>query len=184
LPPFKKVGSFDELEPEARRIVRGTLLAHPVEILQRAMVDAGRQLLRFQAGDGVSQEFARLVAEHLAPVFGPGIEKSVIESRQGQGRLPIAEVRQLHKAGLIVALGICLWAITAWRQELPRQLVALTVFLLIGIVWNAIVTGALAGPYDRYLARVIWLVCFAALIAFFYLVRHRQSGQPSGHRAA
>ena len=44
---LKKVGTFDELEPEARRIVWATLLAHPFEILQRAMVDAGRQLLRF-----------------------------------------------------------------------------------------------------------------------------------------
>jgi len=43
--PLKKVGTFDELEPEARRIVWATLLAHPFEILQRAMVDAGRQLL-------------------------------------------------------------------------------------------------------------------------------------------
>jgi hypothetical protein len=34
----------------------------PFEILQRAMVDAGRQLLRFQAGDGLSQDFARMVA--------------------------------------------------------------------------------------------------------------------------
>jgi hypothetical protein len=67
---------------------------------------------------------------------------------------------------------------------LPVQLVALPVFLLTGVVWNAIVTGALAGPYDRYLARVIWLVCFAALIAFSYVVRHRQSAQPSAHRAA
>jgi hypothetical protein len=182
--PFKKVGTFDELEPEARRIIRATLLAYPGEILQRATVDAGRQLLRFQAGDGLSREFARLVAEHLAPVFGPRIEKSVIESRQGKGRLPIAEVRQIHKAGLVVALGICLWAIIAWRQRLPRQLVALTVFLLIGIVWNAIVTGALAGPYDRYLARVIWLVCFAALIGFFFVVLHRQSDQTSGRQTA
>jgi hypothetical protein len=47
----------------------------PFEILQRAMVGAGRQLLRFQAGDGLSEDFARMVAGHLAPVFGPGIEK-------------------------------------------------------------------------------------------------------------
>ena len=66
--PLKKVGTFDELEPEARRIVRATLLAHPFEILQRAMVDAGRQLLRFQAGDGLSQDFARMVAGALAPM--------------------------------------------------------------------------------------------------------------------
>ena len=123
--PLKKVGTFDELEPEARRIVWATLLAHPFEILQRAMVDAGRQLLRFQAGDGLSQDFARMVAGALAPVFGPGIEKSLIESKQGQGQLPVAEARQLHIAGLIFAVGICFWSIKARRQELPRKLVAL-----------------------------------------------------------
>ena len=175
--PFKKVGTFDDLEPEARKIVWATLLAHPFEILQRATVDAGRQLFRFQAGDGLSQDFARLVAGHLAPVFGPGVEKSLIESKQGQGRLPIAEARQLHIAGLIFAAGICFWSIKARRQELPRKLVTLCVFVVLGIIWNAIVTGALSGPYDRYLARVIWLVCFAAFIAFFYVARVRQPGR-------
>ena len=170
---LKKVGTFDELEPEARRIVWATLLAHPFEILQRAMVDAGRQLLRFQAGDGLSQDFARMVAGHLAPVFGPGIEKSLIESKQGQGQLPIAEARQLHIVGLIFAMGICFWSMKAWRQALPRKLVALYAFVLLGIIWNAIVTGALSGPYDRYLARVIWLPCFAGLMAFCYFARVR-----------
>lgn len=176
--PFKKVGTFDELEPEARRIVRATLLAHPFEILQRAAVDAGRQFFRFQAGDGLSQDFARLVAGHLAPVFGPGIEKSLIESKQGQGRLPIAEARQFHTAGLIFAAGICFWSMKARRRALPRKLVTLCVFVVLGIIWNAIVTGALSGPYDRYLARVIWLVCFAAFIAFFYVARVREPGGP------
>jgi len=137
------------------------------------MVDAGRQLLRFQAGDGLSQDFARMVAGHLAPVFGPGIEKSLIESKQGQGQLPIAEARQLHIVGLIFAMGICFWSMKAWRQALPRKLVALYAFVLLGIIWNAIVTGALSGPYDRYLARVIWLPCFAGLMAFCYFARVR-----------
>jgi hypothetical protein len=56
----------------------------------------------------------------------------------------------------------------------------LHIFVLSGIVWNAIVTGALSGPYDRYLARVIWLVCFVALVAFCHVVRIRQSKQDSG----
>jgi len=66
-----------------------------------------------------------MVAGALAPVFGPGIEKSLIESKQGQGQLPVAEARQLHIAGLIFAVGICFWSIKARRQELPRKLVAL-----------------------------------------------------------
>src|SRR5262245_54173468 len=131
-------------------------LAHPFQILRRAVVDAGRQFLRFQAGDGLSQDFAGMVAEALAPVFGPGMEKSLLQSKQAQGRLPIAQSRQLHAGGLIFALGIFCWSIKFWRQRLPSKLVTLGVFVLLGIVWNAIVTGALSGPYDRYLARVIW----------------------------
>jgi hypothetical protein len=61
--PFRNVGSsFDELEPEARRIVWGTLKTYPVEILYRSLGDAGRQILRFQAGDGLTPRYARLVA--------------------------------------------------------------------------------------------------------------------------
>ena len=169
--PLKKVGTFDELEPEARRIVRATLCAYPFEILQRAMFDVGRQLLRFQAGDGLSQRFAKMVAEHLGAIFGTEIEKSFIESRQGQCRLPIAEARQLHIVGLVFGVGFCLWSVMARRQAVPTKLVALYIFVFAGIVWNAVVTGTLSGPYDRYLARVIWLACFVGLVGFCYVSR-------------
>jgi hypothetical protein len=35
------------------------------------------------------------------------------------------------------------------------------------------VTGALSGPYDRYLARVIWLVCFVGLLGLCNVARIR-----------
>jgi hypothetical protein len=171
--PFRKVSSFDQLEPEARRIIWGTLKAYPLEILRRALEDAGRQLLRFEAGDGLTQEYAKLVAPSLGDVFGPAIETSVLQSKQGQGRLPIAEFRLLHIVGLVLGLFFCLWSFIARQQVLPARLVALQVFVAAGIVLNAIVTGALSGPYDRYLARVIWLICFVGLVSLCYVVRMR-----------
>ena len=177
--PFRKIGTFDELEPEARSIVWATLRAHPLEILQRAIADAARQLLRFEAGDGLSPDFARMVAEHLAPIFGPDVATSLIQSRQGEGRLPIAEARRLHIVGLVLGLGFCLWSIMARRGAVPSKLVALYFFVIAGIFWNAIVTGALSGPYDRYLARVIWLMSFVGLLGLCYIARVRhQSKNP------
>lgn len=171
--PFKQVGSFDQLEPEARRIVWGTLKTYPLEILRRAIIDAGHQLLRFEAGDGLTREYARLVAPHLGDVFSPAIEKSIVQSKQGQGQLPIAEFRLLHIVGVIFGVGFCLWSFIARRDVLPVRLVALQVFVAVGIVLNAIVTGALSGPYDRYLARVIWLICFVGLGSLWYVARIR-----------
>jgi hypothetical protein len=177
--PFKKVGTFDEFEPEARRIVWATMRTYPLEILQRATIDAGRQFLRFEAGDGLSQDFARMVAEQLAPLFGSEVGTSLIRSRQGQGRLPIAEARRLHLVGLVFGLCFCCWLIMAGRRAVPSRLVGLSVFVIAGIVWSATVTGALSGPYDRYLARVIWLVCFVGLLGLCHVARIRQMKQNS-----
>jgi hypothetical protein len=177
--PFKKVGTFDDLEPEARSIVWATLRAYPLEILQRAFADAARQIVRFEAGDGLSADFARMVAEHLAPIFGSDVAASLVQSRQGQGQLPIEEARRLHIVGLVVGLSFCLWLLIARRPFIPTNLIALNVFVIAGVLWNAIVTGALSGPYDRYLARVIWLVCFVGLLGLCYSARVNRAKQES-----
>jgi hypothetical protein len=85
--PFTKVGSsFDELEPEARRIVWETLKTYPIKILYRSLKDAGRQILRFQ-GDGLPRD-TREWFRQLGEVFSPAVE-IVLESRQGRGELPV-----------------------------------------------------------------------------------------------
>ena len=69
--PFHKLGGFDALEPEAAAIVRQTFLAHPLEIFWRAILDTGRQMTRFGAGDGLSSSYAKLVAPHLKELYDP-----------------------------------------------------------------------------------------------------------------
>lgn len=170
--PFKKVGTFDELEPEARRIVRGTLNSHPYEILRHTFVNAGLQLTRFQAGDGLTQEFARWVGEHVGKIYGTEVGRPFIESQQGKGELPIAEFRYVHLTGLAIGAVLYFWL---WlrRNVLTPELSLLCVFVFAGLVWNSFVTGALSAPYDRYLARIIWLVCFVGLLGLFSLARRQ-----------
>ena len=38
--------------------------------------------------------------------------------------------------------------------------------MLVGVSVNALVTGALSGPHDRYQARIAWLLPLAGLLAF------------------
>jgi hypothetical protein len=177
--PFKRVGTFDELEPEAREIVRGTLYSHPYEILRHAFANAARQLMRFQAGDGLTQEFARWVGEHIGKIYGAEIGTPFLASRQAQGELPITPFRYLHLVGLALGAALCLWVLLMRRDTLTPQLTLLYAVVFAGIVWSAIVIGALSAPYDRYMARVIWLVCFVGLVGAFPLAR-RQSEPFSG----
>jgi hypothetical protein len=169
--PFGKVGTFDELEPEARKIVIATLLSHPYEILQHGLANAWLQLSRFQAGEGLTQEFARMVAGHLGYVYGTEVGDRFAESKQGRGQLPITQLRYVHLVGLAIGAGLCLWVFLLRHDTVTGQLSALCSFVFAGIGWSAIVTGALSGPYDRYLARIIWLVCFLGLVGLFEVVR-------------
>jgi hypothetical protein len=163
--PFYKVGGFDQLEPEARQIVWATLRSRPVEILQQAVVDVGQQLLRFRIGEGLTPEGVKLVAPHIAEVFGPDVENSLLQSRQAQGSLFLSEFRQLHLAALLLSIAFILWSCVAAMEGLSDRLVTFYIFVSAGIVWNAVVTGALSGPYDRYMARVSWLMCFVCEVS-------------------
>ena len=169
--PFKKIGTFDELEPEARKIVRGTLISHPYEILSHAFINAVLQLSRFDAGDGLTPEFARWVGEHVGRIYGAEVGAPFLESRQRQGLLPIRQFRHLHLIGLAASAGLWLWLLILRRDAVTRELHLLFAFTLGALVWSAMVTGALSGAYDRYFARIIWLVCFAALIGAFQVAR-------------
>lgn len=171
--PLKKVGTFDELEPEARKIVRGTLYSHPYEILSHAFNNAALQLTRFEAGEGLTPEFARWVGEHVGKIYGAEVGRPFIESKQGQGRLPIAQLRYLHLVGLAMGTGLCFWVLLRRRNVLTPELSLLYAFVFAGIVCNAFITGALSAPYDRYLARIIWLVLFVGLVGLFQLARHQ-----------
>jgi hypothetical protein len=58
---------------------------------------AGRQILRFQADDGLTPTYARLVAPTLGEVFSPAVEKSVLESKH-DGQCPISGVKRTLSA--------------------------------------------------------------------------------------
>jgi hypothetical protein len=47
----------------------------------------------------------------------------------------------------------------------PRRLYPLGVILVVGVVANAFATGALSGVFDRYQARIAWLVLLPPLFA-------------------
>jgi hypothetical protein len=158
---------FRNLEPphltrEANEIVQQTVLAYPWEILSNSLRGAGSQIIKFQTGDGLIPQFSELVAKHVGQFFGRETEQMLLESRQATGELHLARVRPVHTAAVIVAFCICGWSIVRWGCTSSATRFA--AFIMGGVLTNALVTGALSGAYDRYMARVIWLLCIAAAL--------------------
>src|SRR5215212_7540812 len=169
--PFYKVGGLDTLEPEARSIVWAVVRSQPLAIVQKAVADVGRQLLRFEIGEGLTPEAVQLVVLYTREVLHPQVANSLLQSKQAEGRLPIREFRQLHIFGLLLGCALSLILLIVRRRLLPRRLAAFYIFVVLAIFWNAIVTGTLSGPFDRYLARLVWLIGFSGLLGLLYLMR-------------
>jgi hypothetical protein len=171
--PFYKVGGFDKLEPEARQIVWATLRTYPGEILQNQIKNIIEQLQHFDVGEGMGSGSVGLVAPYIGKALGPEAEQSLHQAKQATDDLPIAEFRVVHDIGLVLGFGLALWTLIVGGRRLPKKLLALYAFVVWGILWNAVVTASLSGPFDRYLARIIWLVDFAGLVGFLLVIRMR-----------
>ncbi|CUX82848.1 MAG: putative acyltransferase [Roseibaca calidilacus] len=105
----------------------------------------------------------------------------------------LAVVEQEHLLSMlhISTIGLTLLALAVLGQALyrgaehraQRELVLVCAALLLGVMLNAAICGVLASPYDRFQARIIWLVPLAglALIAARRAPAARRNG-PDPHK--
>ncbi len=151
--------------PEASRIVRTTVIAHPVEVARAMLRNAARQLLRSDLGDTLGPDYLDATVLPKLMKFFPANEVARYHaSLQAAGRLRAVAAPLLWPDRVALALGLAgtLWMAARWRRN-PR-LAALAALVLIGLLANAVSTGALSGPHDRYQARIAWLLVVPPLL--------------------
>ncbi len=106
--------------------------------------------------------------------YYPDLAASLHAGRLSASRGWLAYVAPVHISVYLLSLGIVGW-LTIIPGQVPARVRAFAVMVLLGILANAFVTGALSQPADRYGARVIWLLPFMA--ALMMLVRRRAGPQ-------
>ncbi|MCO6417803.1 hypothetical protein JYK14_16770 [Siccirubricoccus sp. KC 17139] len=149
------------LAPEAAAILAETLRREPLAVLRAAAANAWRQLLMVRVGDTLGPEnLAPSVGRQLALGFPPAEQARFAASLQARGVLRAAAAPFLrpHLPLLLAGLGLTLWV--AWRGAPTAR--GLAWLVLLGLLANAAVTGALSGPHHRYQARIAWLLLLPA----------------------
>jgi len=150
---------------EANAIVLGTLAAYPAEEAAAAAGNVMRQL-----GDVGVSEYGLTPKDEVAPI--PMLAWALdhyAKTGIAQGWMPLAEISVLMRSiyfAALVGIGMMLWQ--RGRGGVPKDsdAVRFVLLLLAGIAANALVSGAIAGVFDRYQGRVAWLASlgFAALL--------------------
>jgi hypothetical protein len=163
---------------EANAIVLGAFAAHPLE-----QIAATARNVVAQMGDVGVREYRLLPTDTIAPI--PMLRWALdryASSGIARGWMPLGAISAVMRAvyfASLVGIGTLLWR----RRGGPVPALAparLVLLLLAGIVANAIVSGAIAGVFDRYQGRVAWLapLGFLVLLAMMLAERARERNVP------
>ena len=170
-------------------IVRGTILSHPLWVVELAAHNVWVQLQTFGTVSRLSPmvESGRPAGRSTALAikrFLPAEYAAYTASCQSTDQLHIGTLGQLHS--IVAWAGIAAFApmLMVFARRGDRMMLQLMLVVGAGLLINAFVCGAIAGPSARYQSRVVWLVAFTALVAIARLVDSYRSARRSSHAAA
>ncbi len=157
--PLHKVGGWEDRRTnrEIASIIAHSMLAHPLEHLNAAVSLTIEQLVTV----GIADSMHRVNSMHLRWAmdrYAPRLVDGYNRSRQQQEEVDFESwsfwiVSPLSIAGTFALPFI---AFLSWRQDRRREAM-LPAMLFLALLGNAFICGVIAGPNDRYQARVAWL---------------------------
>lgn len=154
------------LAPEAARLVPAIIAAYPLQTAMAALRNAARQFVLVAVGDALVPDYLDDAVLPKLMLYFPADEvRRYRASRQHRGMLADdgRPFTPLHIVCLLMGGAGTAWIVlTRWRE---RTLWAFAALVLTGLAANAVATGALSAPHDRYQARIAWLVLLPPLYA-------------------
>ena len=167
---------------EASRIVALTVREDPAGVAHAMLANTLRQLPMARVGDVLGPQHLEVaVLPRMQMFFPPEEVRRFQASLQARGGLAaVAEpFLPLHAALLLAGLVATCALLVLRRRDRPAA--ALCAVVLTALIANALSTGALSGPHDRYQTRIAWLVLVPPLLL---LGAHPARRWAARHRAA
>jgi hypothetical protein len=153
-----------QLSEEQARFALHVFLFEPAQTIRGLMGDFGRQLVMFSVDD-VKMPF---VGENFPQRIGEKIKASNIYSHPEILRRWSA----VNYGVTILALAVVIFGLFKLRSNDEMSEFTLSVWItMLGVLANAFVCAVLASPFDRFQARVIWLVPLLAFGTWFVIQR-------------
>jgi hypothetical protein len=165
--PLRKVGGWDDsrTKRDIDSIIVYSILVHPLDHLKSAVSLTFEQLLT----TGIADSMGRVNSSHLQwamETYAPWLVGAYELSRQQQQEVDFEDWSLWIVSPVSIASTFALpfIALLSWRRNQYREsLLAAMVF--VALLANACICGVIAGPNDRYQARIAWLAPLASALA-------------------
>jgi hypothetical protein len=173
-PLFDRLGRFDGLGKEMEKIALGSLVEYPGMQIATAAADTAKQLIEVHTGEGVVKWVwhTYFIIQHYTPQLLP----AMWAARQQKGEISFAGINAAqYPLGLIAMALLPVIVLLSARKALSPTAGEIAAAIVLTMLANAFVCGALSNPHDRYGARVVWLAAFAVILAAVeFAARRRQ----------
>ncbi len=162
---FDQLGRFDGLGDEMRTIVLGSLLEYPKLQAVMAIRAAARQLVSVSTGEGIVTTIWHTYG--IIERYTPSVFPDMRAARQQNGELHFHAVNLLHVPIALCSMALLPIILLIIRsRKTAAQCGALCASVIVAILLNSFVCGALSNPHDRYGARLIWLASLTIGLAW------------------
>ena len=159
-----------------------TVRRDPAHVLLAGLGNTAEQLHRVALGEVLTRAaMGPRIGQTVARFLGPDERDRLLGGRQVHDTLaPLAE--RLNRAhAVMLVLGFCLSIVVLIGGRPGAR--GFAACILLGVLANAVATGALSGPHDRYQARIVWIVLIPAmLLTPPTLPPHRATSAPASRR--
>jgi len=156
--PFQTIGGFGGADAELSQLIKECLKAYPGTLLSTSLRSTAQQLAKVATGDGLGEYHfnSRWIFTDRLP---PHLTEPFLAARQQHQQITPALFDGLNIVHVPIAylsiLGLLLivpWGLRAKRHDLA----GIALFMLLALLGNAFICGALSNPHDRYQSRLVW----------------------------
>lgn len=179
--PFWKLGGWAGMRDEADRIVAGAIRDFPGEVAAAALENAWSQYWSIALGDGWGpKNRPRWAGEYydVGKARYPEDFPSYMAAQQQTGKGIDFEPINAYQVPFAVLGRALLVVLTIFAfSRADKEGAGLGALVLLALIGNAFICGALSNPHDRYQNRIVWN---AAAVSFLLLGRQmlrRQAGR-------
>jgi hypothetical protein len=167
-----KMRGFSAYRNEAKVIVKNTIAKYPKEVAQQALLSFAKSFQKHAPAVEInSSVIADNLPHYIKKVYGEKVRRDFLYSAQASDKLPYETIKRVDNVvyplsllGIIIATIIFLPLAKDNKYIFP-------LFTLVFILGNNFICAAASGLFDRYQARVSWLMVFALMLTIGLVVK-------------
>ena len=177
--PIRLAGGVEALAEETDAIFTAAFERYPGWHLRMALDHVVTQLFLFSTASELISLLDRDFMHRSIEVNVPRELETWRSSKQNRNTLPLATLALIGNVTAAISFPVAVAVVVVlWRRR-DWTALALLVMVAAALVGNAMISGAVSGPHDRYQSRVIWLLTFVALAGALACFRKRPRQAPA-----